>query len=167
MYVTFDYELTGNIVPLEPRSEFVWRMSYEALEDESSYRNITTLTIHYNSQLVWNLQDEIQRTVDTGKFETRLTCHQGEKYEFRKVESRKFRLDLPGNEQLLVETSKVTNRMTVMVKFDPKLLDVYFVHKTIDYFEDLETSPGRIYKSHPGVLLPSHGFYLIFGCRKN
>jgi len=165
IYVVYDHEMTGRIVPLEKNGEFLWTVYYAAQEDEHSYRKVTALTICRGNILIKDLQREMQQSIHANKFMTRLACKYGEKYEFRKVEKRRFRLDLPTNEQLMVQTSKVTDRMKVIVNFDPKLLDVYFVHKTIDAFEDLETSPGRIYRDYPGVLLPSHGFCLVLNKR--
>lgn len=160
-YITYDHEMTGKIVPLEKKGEFVWTVYYAAKDDEYSYRKVTALTISRGDILVKSLQREMQQSIPGKKFTTRLSCKPGEVYQFRKVEKRRFRLDLPTNEQLMVQTSKVTNRMKVIVNFDPKLLDVFFVPNAIDGFEDLETSPGRIYRDYSGVLLPSHGFCLV------
>jgi hypothetical protein len=119
------------------------------------------LTIHYEDRLVNDLKSEIEKTLNTGKFEVKLSCNEKGKYKFKKIERRKFRLDLPTNELLVFETSKVTDRLSVVVTFDPNHLDVFFVHKSINDFEAMETSPGRIYREYPSILLPSQGFCLV------
>lgn len=159
-YVVYEQVTTAKLVPIDERGTFPWINIFRYETDQSSYREVTKITItNCSTHVETDLTEEFSKTLASGKFEKLLDCDN--EYEFWKAERRKFPLNVPSNELQDFSISKVTNGMIISVSHS-RNVKISFVSKTVREFHTLNKVEGKLTMEHRELLLPSQGFCLIF-----